>query len=238
MYKATEALNDDFEDNVEESIPDSPADAIKRLTHDLRKAALTMTVQEIRFLVDGYYMLQEYRKASGNQVRALNKSKEPHEVMQWLYDQALTLESQIKRALDAWTEEQQLGRWLKSITGVGPVIAAGLMANIDIKIAVSASHLYSFAGLDPTKKWNKGEKRPWNADLKRLCFIIGDSFVKQSGRETSHYGKLYFDRKDYEQRKNEAGDYADQAKNILETNNFRKDTVAGSGSVWPGVGLN
>ena len=53
--------------------------------------------------------------------------------------------------------------------------------------------------------------RPWNAKLKVLCWKIGDSFVKQSGREDGYYGHVYLERKAYESKKNEAGDYADQA---------------------------
>lgn len=222
--------------------PTHPVDAevspVQQLSRDLKKAAKTMSLTEIRYLVDGYYMLQEYRKAAGNQVRALEETKEPHEILTWLYQQSDKLEAQIKRALDSWTDDRLLGQWLKSITGIGPVIASGLMANIDVKIAVTASHLYSYCGYDPTTKWEKGQKRPWNADLKRLCFIIGDSFIKQSGRENSHYGHLYFERKEIEQKHNEAGHFAEQAKRILTEKNFRRDTEAkkwyGDGKLPPG----
>lgn len=54
-------------------------------------------------------------------------------------------------------------------------------------------------------------KRPWNADLKTLCWKIGESFKNFSGREDSLYGKLYLQRKAYEWEKNLNGDYADQA---------------------------
>ena len=37
--------------------------------------------------------------------------------------------------------------------GIGPVIAAGLLANIDIKQAPTVGHIWRFAGLDPTNKW-------------------------------------------------------------------------------------
>jgi hypothetical protein len=44
-----------------------------------------------------------------------------------------------------------------------------LLARIDIVKAPTAGHIWRYAGLDPTVRWNKGEKRPWNAGLKVLC---------------------------------------------------------------------
>lgn len=67
---------------------------------------------------------------------------------------------------------------------------------------------------------------PWNADLKKLCWKIGESFVKVSNNPNDYYGKIYRLRKEYENKKNEAGEYADQAKQKLEKFNIGKDTDA------------
>ena len=56
-------------------------------------------------------------------------------------------------------------------------ISAGLMANIDITKVQTAGQIQAFAGLDPTREWNKGEKRPYNARLKALCWKIGQCFI-------------------------------------------------------------
>jgi hypothetical protein len=45
---------------------------IERLTKDLKEAAITLSDDEARFLVDAYYAMQENRKRTDNQVRALN----------------------------------------------------------------------------------------------------------------------------------------------------------------------
>jgi hypothetical protein len=140
--------------------------------------------------------------------------------------QETTLENQIKRALDAYSGADAVGQWARSITGIGPVIAAGLLANIDISKAPTVGHIWRFAGLDPTVKWEKGQKRPWNASLKRLCFLIGESFVKVHNLESDTYGKVYSARKALEIERNEAGKYADQAAAALAAKNFRKDTEA------------
>ena len=94
-----------------------------------------------------------------------------------------------------------------SITGIGPVIAAGMIANIDIKKCQTAGAIWKFAGLDPTVEWKKGQKRPWNADLKTLCWKLGQSFLKVQSNSNAFYSRLYLERKEYETEKNEKGDY-------------------------------
>ena len=199
---------------------------IKRLNRDLRNASVTLSHTEARYLVDAYYQIQEYRKASANQVRALQEGKEPHEVIEWLFRQHETMESQIKRALDAWTDGQEVGRWAKSITGIGPVIAAGLLAHIDIEKAPTVGHIWRFAGLDPTMSWEKGKKRPWNASLKTLCWKIGESFVKVCNHEEDVYGKIYQQRKEKESVANDASVFCEQAAAKLNKFKIGKDTEA------------
>jgi hypothetical protein len=67
---------------------------------------------------------------------------------------------------------------------------------------------------------------PWNAGLKRLLFLTGDCFVKFSNHPKESYGTTYRQRKEYEQAKNERGDYRDQAVRSLADKNFGKDTEA------------
>lgn len=204
----------------------SELDSIVKLNKDLRTAAKILTKQEARYLVDTYYQIQEYRKATANQCRIMDESKEPHEVLTWFLNNAEMLENQIKKALDYYTDGDEVGTWLKGICGIGPVIAAGLLAHIDITRAPTAGHIWSFAGLNPTAEWNKGEKRPWNAKLKTLCWKIGQSFVKVSNNENDIYGKLWKQRKEYEIARNEAGGYAEQAKAKLAKYKIGKDTEA------------
>lgn len=188
---------------------------ITRLTRDLRQASAALSPREVRYLVDAYYQVQEYRKAAGNQVRALQEGGEPASVLAWLRDQMEGLEGQIRRAMDAWTDEDPVARWAKSNVGIGPVLAAGLMAHIDFAGARTVGQVWRFAGLDPTAAWEKGKKRPWNAQLKTLCWKVGDSFVKFSGHPRCVYGQLYRQRKEQEVERNEAGAYAEQAAATL-----------------------
>jgi hypothetical protein len=228
---------------------------------------------EIRYHVDLYYQLQEYRKAGGNQERAAIKSGEPPgQFAIWVQGNLQGLEDQIEVFLDEATENNTVGKWAKSVCGIGPVIAAGLLAHIDIEKAPTVGHIWRFAGLDPTQHWLGKEKakstvdeiretadsldsalplvaqrvgvrietlrrlattskkdgkpvkltwdtlataaakRPWNASLKVLCWKIGESFVKVSGSASDIYGQVYLLRKEEEQKKNEAGEFKEQAK--------------------------
>lgn len=136
-----------------QELPTLELDPVKRLTRDLKLAAVTLSLAEVRFLADSYYQIQEYRKASSNQVLSLENSGEPHSLISWLTAQNETLENQLKRALDAWTEQQPVGRWCKSHKGVGPIITAGLLAYIDITKAPTAGHIWRYFGLDPSREW-------------------------------------------------------------------------------------
>lgn len=199
---------------------------IQRLTKDLAAASRTLSRDEARFLVDAYYSMQENRIRADGQVRALTETGEPHDVLRWLAEQSETLENQVRRALAKYAESDQLGEWALSVKGIGPVITAGLLAHIDIEKAPTVGHIWRFAGLDPTQSWEKGMKRPWNASLKTLCWKIGESFVKVSGHEDAVYGKIYLQRKEYETRRNEAGDLKEQAAAMLARKKFGKDTQA------------
>lgn len=193
---------------------------------DFTKAARLLTRDEVRYLVDSYYQIQEYRKRAGNQVREMVKAGEYNAVIEWIFKNMKDLEYKIKKALEAYTDEDPMGRWSKSICGIGPVLSAGLLAHIDIEKAPTVGHIWRFAGLDPTVEWNKGQKRPWNARLKTLCWLIGQSFVKVHNHPKDFYGHLYKERKAYEQQKNEAGDYAEQARRTLEKYKIGKNTEA------------
>jgi len=191
----------------------STLNPISRLTRDLASAAATLSDDEARFLVSAYYMMQEDRKRAYNQERALETAEKPHAIVSWLAEQSETLENQIKRALDKYTDSHPMGAWMRATVGIGPVISAGLLAHIDISKCPTVGHIWSFAGIAGTgqKKWVKGEKRPFNASLKTLCWKAGQSFMKFSGNENCYYGQVYRKRKELEVERNEAGLFAEQA---------------------------
>lgn len=66
-------------------------------------------------------------------------------------------------------------------------------------------------------------KPPYNKELKKVCYLIGESFCKVSNRG-SLYGEIYKERKALETMRNENLEYADQAAKLLEEKNYTKGT--------------
>ena len=182
------------------------------LAKDLLESSKSMTVDQARFLVDTYYQIQDARIRAAAQVRSLVSSEEPHSLLDWVGDVNAELENKIKSTLNIYATHNPVGQWSLSITGIGPVIAAGLLAHIDITQAPTVGHIWRYAGQDPTCTWEKGQKRPWNASLKTLCWKIGESFVKVSGNKKDIYGQYYLQRKEQEIIKNDNLEFKDQAE--------------------------
>lgn len=195
-----------------------------RLRRDLRQAAALLSPTEARFLVDTYYQMQEDRKRASNQVRSMES--EPHTLLSWVAERTGALEGSIRSALGVYAAHNPVGRWSMSIVGIGPVISAGLLAHIDIERAPTAGHIWNFAGLNPGVTWEKGEKRPWNAGLRTLCWKVGESFVKTQNHEHSFYGPLYRERRAIEEAQNASGALADQAAAKLDRFKIGKATTA------------
>lgn len=202
--------------------------SVQRMSRDIRAAANVLSDQEARFLVDAYYQMQEDRIRSAHRRRQMDESKEPNLVIGWLEEQSTTLESQIRGALDKYTKSKEIGRRLRSVKGIGPVISAGYIANVDIRKANTAGKLWKYCGVAPGfDKRVRGEKMTFNPALKRLTFLVGESFKRLSpDDESAFYRKIYDARKGYESAKNEAGDYAEQAKAALEQKKYGKETEA------------
>lgn len=288
-----------IDEEVEQSEP------IVRLSKDLLAAAATLSEREVRYIVDSYYQIQEVRKSTSNQILATTTAGEPAQLLTWFKGQSETIEGQIRNAMKAWVQSRRVGRWMMDQKGIGPVLAAGLMARIDIAKAPTAGNIWRYAGYDPTYKWlgreqaalvlgmsasplaveameeealadesaltpdelalldevllsqNKPQlstaqitriavltkrkftnllnsarnkqgqvtrdsmlmalaRRPWDANLKTLCWKVGDSFVKVSGKPDAIYGMAYRERKIIEITNNEAGRFADQAEEAMK----------------------
>lgn len=66
-------------------------------------------------------------------------------------------------------------------------------------------------------------KPPYNKELKTVCYLIGEAFLKVSNRG-SKYGEIYRERKAWETAQNEKLAYKDQAERLLKEKNFDKST--------------
>jgi hypothetical protein len=261
-------------------------DPVEKLSKDLRETARKATREEASHVVDLYYLQQEKRIAIGNQLRTLEAAGHSTELLSHFYMQFATLEKQAAAALGEWSLSTEVGRWSRETLGIGPVLAAGLMAYIDMQRCPTVGHIWRYGGYDPTLEWlgtkkatelvdqvvEKGvrptmddieliavmvnrsadsilalartedenpdeepsqliptrakliaalARRPYNAKLKTMFWKIGDSFVKTSGRPNGFYGRLYRQRKAIEIAKNNSRDFAELAKETLESRNIQ-----------------
>jgi len=210
-------------DNVEsiDDLTNLEFPVFDRFSRDVRNLTENLDQSSARKVVDAYYVLQENRMAFAAQTRELEKQDSPHELVALLYDGLYRMEKALKLPLEKFAGSTVEGKWALDQYGIGPVLAAGLLAHIDITKAPTAGSVWRYAGLDPTQTWEKGQKRPFNAEFKTLCWKIGQSFMKFSGKDECFYGQLYKQDKARRIAKNEAGDYAEFAKSILEKKNFK-----------------
>lgn len=186
-------------------ISDTP---LRALLKDLRNNSKTLDRETARVLVFTYYSIQDERIVQGNRAIALEKAGYSKAHVNFLTRIFENLENEIKNWLDKYSMSTPLGQWLRDIDGIGPVIAAGMLAYFDITKADYASSYQEYAGLSPKQVKKAGQKINWNPLVKTLCWKLGESFVKVSNKPTAKYGLLYKQRKDYEWAKNLRGEYA------------------------------
>src|SRR5262245_34191096 len=169
-----------------------------------------LSADELRFLVANYYQSQEMRKRSDMQLRHLG-DKEKLWISTYMAEGFADIEEQIAKSFDKLLTGP-IAVWIRAQRGIGSIITAGLLAHIGSTKAKTAVAIWAFAGLNPEQKWEKGQKRPYNAELKQICWHLGQCFMKQSNDPDCFYGKLYRERKQYEIARNEAGGNAERAK--------------------------
>jgi hypothetical protein len=195
---------------------------MKRTKHfplDTEKVLSAYTTQAAwRFLVANYYQAQETRKRLDMQLRHLgdrvqSMNEDDIKTMNHLADVYSEAEKEIARVFPKMLTTP-VDAWLLAQRGVGPITAMGLRAHIDIERAPTAGAIWKFAGLVPKElnEYGKGKKRPYNAQLKQICWHIGQGFMKQHNDPDCFYGKIYRQRKLYEIAQNEAGAYSEKAK--------------------------
>lgn len=135
-----------------------PSARQRRLLIRSNVAAMPKSQQQARFLVDLYYQLQDFRKASGNELGAAGRAGEAAPWVEDIHGGLQKVENRVKTYLEEFAAAVPVGRWAASVTGIGPVISAGLLAHIDIHKAPTAGHVWRFAGLDPTQHWLGAER--------------------------------------------------------------------------------
>jgi hypothetical protein len=193
-------------------------------------SAANLTEAEARFIVTDYYTSQEARKRADMQYRHIGEesAKETGAALRYMATAFTEIEATMLKALERFACQRPAGLWMMVQHGVGPVIAAGMLAHLDITKAPTAGHFWRFSGQDPSCQWKKGEKRPFNAAMKQLCYHFGLSVKRASKSPKCFYGAIYRSRKKFLVKRNEAGYNAERAKTFHTTSDqWRKTLAAG-----------
>jgi hypothetical protein len=160
--------------DFQEVTPNATLEGVTKLTKDIKKSLVNISKEEARYLVDTYYQIQSFRIATAGQVRSIEQGVDEastHGALTWYLDNLETMENELKKALDTFTDSSWIGRWAKANMGIGPTIAACLIANFDIDKAASAGHFWSYAGLNDNN-------RPWIGKVeaeKIVSEVLGNS---------------------------------------------------------------
>jgi hypothetical protein len=148
-------------------------------------------------------MAQELRKRSDMQRRHLGDKDDPVSMLDFFGDCQADIEGDLRKALKKFAEASPVGLWMMLQDGVAEVIAAGLLAYIDIERAPTAGAIWALAGLDPTQRWisrTEADKlvkdfvvgaSPSDDDVQVLCGQTGKKFATvHRFASTDHTGKL------------------------------------------------
>jgi hypothetical protein len=109
------------------------------------------------------------------------------------------LEADVDADIQRIVKDHPMFKQLKVVRGVGPMLAAKMLAMIDIERADSVSALWRYAGYavidGQRERPTKGEKLHYNVRLKSTIYLIATSFLKCG----SPYRRVYDDAKAYYQ---------------------------------------
>jgi hypothetical protein len=189
--------------------------------------AYELETKDVADAVELYYDAQQLRIMHANRKRT-EPLKEPEKLPKdyvplthWFNKWLLLGEAVLAGKLKGWVLSDRApaeAKWAYDQIGIGPIIAAGLASHISIEKAQTPSAVWKFAGQAPGfDRKVKGQKLPYNARLKVLCWKLGESFVKVSGKDGATYGHLYSQFKAEEIRRNESGQYKEAAAQELRT---------------------
>ncbi len=173
--------------DIPDDLRDEQLDEMWALNEALKEAVDVMGRREVGDLVDSYYQVQKLRVAVGNRVSAFAEADTETlpELLSMMHDTYRRLESRLQWCMLRWCRNEPVAEWALSLYGVGPCIAAGLSAHIDIEKAPTVGRIWRFAGLDPTVLWLKEPEtmaivkemveatKPTDAEIASLCQKFG-----------------------------------------------------------------
>ena len=158
-------MNKEENKNIQnENNPEAVLQGLATVSDKVKESVVTISQVELRYLVDSYYQSQDDRITKDGQVRAINQGydgedHQPPLALQWVAKNRRNEEEQIKKLLDVYTDNHPVGRWAKDTIGIGPVLAAALIAYMDIEKCKHSGQFLSYAGQnDQNVPWLGNDK--------------------------------------------------------------------------------
>ena len=152
--------------------------------------------KELRILVESFYDMQKLRISMSNRVFAYTKAGlieyiNPETALSKLKEAEKELEKEIKEVV---TKHPLWDAWFKDIKGIGPIMAAGVIAwRDDVAKADTVSAFWKFHGMAPSQTIRKrGEKLDYSPKAKTHVFKCGMQLLKAK----SHYADIYYETKE------------------------------------------
>lgn len=149
--------------------------------------------ETLRILVDLRQTIQKSRIQFSNRLSAIDRGTDSGDGA--LYERYHERFEAIEKALDkdiaALGSKEPIIDLMTEVRGVGPLLAAKVVSQIDIARPQSVSALWRYAGFGVVEgkreKPVKGEKLHYNRTLKTACYLVASSFLKSN----SPYRALY-----------------------------------------------
>ena len=159
----------------------------------------------LRVLVDlRDRQIQKARVQFGNRLGAIQRGADAsdghqEEVVARYLARFEALEKELDADIRELVKDYPIYAELSSVRGIGPGLAAKLIALIDIREADTVSALWRFAGLavinGEREKLVKGEKAHYSGRLKTTMYLVGTSFLRSGSpyRQVYDEARVYYE---------------------------------------------
>ena len=153
------------------------------------------------FVVDTLLSVQKLRIAAQVRESHLELNGKVDKETERVRDIMKATEAEIRKLVVKRMEHHPAWPWLKQVKGCGLENSAKVCGLIEIERADTISSLWSFAGYAPVNgkamKRTKGEKLPYNSQLRTMCWRVGGGLLRAQGCFSVYYGRQ---KENYQQR--------------------------------------
>jgi hypothetical protein len=156
----------------------------------------------LRALVDARQSIQRDRIRFGNRISAIERGDDVVEqstlsILKGWSERFAELEKEADEHIRIISSDYPIINKMTQVKGVGKLLAARLVASVDISKDDTVSSLWRYCGFATqdgrSERMKKGEKLHYNRSLKPVCYLIALSFLKSK----SPYSSIYYEAKEY-----------------------------------------